>query len=170
MDYDYDQLFPGRFLKSGLFQGKAVTLTIADVKLEELPDKKGKDGKRKRGVLSFRESELELVLNRTNGECLKGMFGRNTADWKGKRVTFYPREVEAFGKPQLAIRVLGSPDIARDLKVELQVGTSVSRVTMKKTDGKKKAAPPPAPVAEDPPDMDPETGEVPFEPEAEAVL
>jgi hypothetical protein len=176
-DYDYDQRFPGRFLKSGEFQGRDATLTIRDIDLEEMEERKGVKTK---CILSFRETKKQLVLNRTNGECLKGMFGRATRDWIGKRVTFYPATVEAFGAPTLAIRVRGSPDIARDLEVTCKVGRQGDvRVTMKRT-GQKPAngkpagavqAPQPPPdyaeagpdtVPEPPPDYDPMTGEAPF--------
>lgn len=147
-DYDYDQLFPGRFLKAGLFNGKHATLTIADVRLEKLPDSKKKKDVGK-GVISFRETELELVLNKTNGECLKGMFGRRTGQWIGRRVTFYPETVKAFGSKKLAIRVLGSPDLPKDAEIQLQLGQEVETVVMKKTQepkggGKKAAASKPA--------------------------
>lgn len=164
-DFDYDQLFPNRFIKAGLLQGKAVTLTIAEVKLEEMPDEKGKNGKQVKGIVSFRERELELVLNKTNGEALKGMFGRRTGNWEGKRVTLYPKMVDAFGDEVLAIRIMGSPDIEADMRISCRVGKKTVTVTMKKTDPKKKAAP--APKAE--PEMDPDTGEVPFEESGEAA-
>lgn len=164
-DYDYDQLFPNRFVKAGLLQGKAVTLTIAQVKLEELPDEKGKNGKRVKGIVSFRERDLELVLNKTNGECLKGMFGRKTGAWEGKRITIYPKMVDAFGDEVLAIRIMGSPDIERDMRFDVRVGRKTASITMKKTATKTKApAPPPEPeLVEE--EVDPETGEVFGEPE-----
>ena len=167
-DYDYDQLFPNRFVKAGLLQGKAVTLTISEVKLEELPDEKGKNGKRLKGILSFKERDLELVLNKTNGECLKGMFGRKTGAWEGKRVTLYPKMVDAFGDEVLAIRIMGSPDIASDMRISVRVGRKTATVTMKKTATKKQAAPPPPPEPE--PEADPETGEVPFDDAEEAEI
>ncbi len=37
----YDELFPGRFLKAGLFKGKEVTLRIVEAYQELMPDKKG---------------------------------------------------------------------------------------------------------------------------------
>lgn len=147
-DYDYDQLFPNRFVKAGLLQGKPVTLTISEVKLEELPDEKGKNGKRTKGIISFRERDLELVLNKTNGECLKGMFGRRTGGWEGKRVTLYPKMVDAFGDEVLAIRILGSPDLEADTKISCRVGKKTVTMTMKKTTGKSKA-PEPAPTIDD---------------------
>lgn len=176
VDYDYDQLFPGRFLKSGEFKGKDVTLTLANVKLEEMEDKR--KGTVTKCILSFRETKKQLVLNKTNGECLKGMFGRRVADWIGKRVTLFPDNVRAFGSTKLAIRVRGSPDIASDKEIACQIGTDVVTVKMMKTatkNGQKQAAPTPAPApqVEEPPadvilpgqavaGMDPDTGEIPF--------
>jgi hypothetical protein len=115
MGLDYDQLFPGRFLKAGEFVGKDVTLTIAAIDLEELPQDKG--GDKTRGIISFRETQKKLVLNRTNGECFKGMWGRDTGNWVGKRVTLYPAEWN--GEP--CIRVKGSPDLEKPLEVEVKL-------------------------------------------------
>ena len=112
---DYDQLFPGRFMKAGEFQGKDVTLTVSDIELEELPQEKG--GDKPRGILSFRETKKKLVLNRTNGECIKGMFGRNPQEWIGKRVTLFPSEWN--GEP--CIRVKGSPELAAPMAVEVKL-------------------------------------------------
>lgn len=177
-DYDYDQLFPGRFLKSGEFKGKDITLTISDVRLEELENKR--KGKHMAPVLSFKETKKQLVLNKTNGECVKGLFGRKVAEWVNKRVTFYPVDVNAFGTKKLAIRVRGSPDLQSDRQIVCQIGTDSVTVTMKKTaakaNGRQQAAPPPPPPppAEEPPEdlilpgqetppgMDAATGEIPF--------
>lgn len=168
-DTDYDALFPGRFVKAGEFKGRDVTMTISDISLEEMEDKR--KGKVTKVILSFKEVKKQILANKTNCECLKGMFGRKPAAWVGKRVTFYPETVKAFGVTKPAIRVRGSPDIAQDLNIVCQIGTDAITVTMKKTavrqgSGKQKAAPeqPPEPPPEMdmPDDADPETGEVPF--------
>jgi hypothetical protein len=116
---DYDQLYPGRFLKAGEFNGKPVTLTITDVDIEDLPQDKG--GDRARGIISFRETKRQLVLNRTNGECIKAMFGRVVPEWIGKRVTFHPVMINFGGAEELAIRVKGSPDIAAPIAAEVKL-------------------------------------------------
>lgn len=103
---DYDELFPGRFLKSGEFKGRDVTLTITGVRLEELPQDKG--GTKIRGILQFAQTKKELVLNRTNGECIKAMWGRDTDAWLGKRLTLYPAPYQGT---ETCIRVKGSPDL-----------------------------------------------------------
>ena len=115
--YDYDELFPGRFLKSVEFKGRAVTLTIATVETEKLPERqknkprpgeKPKPVYKTKGIIGFKETDRTMVLNRTNGECFKAMFGRRTADWIGKRVTLYPAPYE----DTTCIRVKGSPDLS----------------------------------------------------------
>lgn len=156
---DYDELFPGRFLKSGELKGRDVTLKIANVATEELPDARGvktnKAGERVRvrGIVAFEKTEKQLVLNKTNGECIKAMFGRNTDDWIGKRVTFYPATVDAFGEETQAIRVRGSPDLAQDLTAELKLGQKTRTAKLRRTGT---ATPKPAPVPEPAPAAEPE--------------
>lgn len=107
----FDQLYPGRFIKAGELLGKKVTLTIADVNLEELV---GDDGKAKaKAIVSFKETDKGLVTCKTNGICLREMFGVQLADWVGKRVTIFPDTWN--GEP--AVRIWGSPDLERDLEV-----------------------------------------------------
>lgn len=111
---DMTLLFPGKYLKSAEFKGQRVTLTITGIALEELVSQKGSETK---GVVAFGESKKLWVLNRTNAECLKAMWGRETDKWIGKRVTLYP---EPYTDPQsgektTAIRVFGSPDLASNV-------------------------------------------------------
>ena len=109
---DWDELYPGRFLKAGDFKGKPVTLTISEVRLEELVGDKGPQVK---GVISFKQTEKQWALNKTNGLCLRAMFGRKVQEWVGKRVTLYP----AVWNGDLCIRVYGSPDIDGDQEVSI---------------------------------------------------
>lgn len=159
-DYDYDQLYPGRFIKAGEFKGCEYTLTISDIETEEMKSKK--KGIETKVIVSFKGQKKQLVLNKTNGECLKGMFGRRVIEWIGRRVTFYPATVEAFGAPTLAIRVRGSPDLPADKDITCNLGQQGAvTVRMKKTGtsakpangstGPQTAAPPtPPPAAPDP--------------------
>jgi len=116
---DYDELYPGRFLKAGLLQGKNVTLRIAYVTVEKLPQEDGKE--RTRGILGFDKTELELVLNSTNGQCIKAMFGKRVQEWVGKRVTLMPDQ-DKFGRETVdCIRIYGSPDIAAPIQVTVSL-------------------------------------------------
>jgi len=106
----YDELYPGRFLKAADLLGKKVTLSLADVDLEEL---EGDDGKKTKCIISFQGKQKKLVACKTNGLCIKEMFGKDIANWIGKRVTLY--EDVWNGEP--CLRVWGSPDIPEDLEV-----------------------------------------------------
>lgn len=143
---DYDELFPGRFIKAGDLKGRDVNLTIRGVRIEELPQDKG--GERAKGIISFEGTKKEWVLNRTNGEALKAMWGRDTGDWIGKRVTLYPAQFNG----DLAIRVKGSPDLAADITFELKLPRKRPQQTTLKATGGKRNGKQPAP----PPKSDPE--------------
>jgi len=118
MGLDFDQLYPGKFLKAGLFLGKDVILTIKKIELKELGTEEEKETK---VIASFAETPKQLVLNKTNGSCIKEMFGRNTDQWIGKRVTFFPAKVD-YGDTDLAIRVRGSPDLKEVREFTAQIG------------------------------------------------
>lgn len=111
---DWDELYPGRFLKAGEFKGKKPTLTITEVEIKELIGDKGPQIK---GVISFQKTEKKLALNKTNGICLKAMFGRKVQDWIGKRVTLFA----GIWNGEECIRVWGSPDIGADQVAEVSL-------------------------------------------------
>ena len=153
---DYELLFPGRFLKSVEFKGQDVTLTIASLRLEEL---EGDSGKKMKAIVSFRETKKEWVMNRTNAECIKAMFGRETNAWIGKRVTLFP---DAYTDPftkklGTAIRVKGSPEIRDSVNASFKLGRKgVVTMTLVRTGPAKagkgaKATPPPAEASEQEP-------------------
>lgn len=112
---DFDQLYPGRFIKAGELLGKKVTLTISEVDLEDL---QGEDGAKKtKAILSFRETEKKHVMCKTNGVCIRDMFGKEIANWIGKRIVIFPDTWN--GEP--AIRIWGSPDIESDVEVTVSL-------------------------------------------------
>jgi hypothetical protein len=112
---DWDELYPGRFIKAGEFKGKRPTLTIRDVDTELLA---GDDGKEKtKGILSFVETPKQIPLNKTNGICLRAMFGRKVQEWVGKRVTLFADKWNG----EDATRIWGSPDIKEEMVVEVKL-------------------------------------------------
>ncbi len=112
---DYDELYPGRFLKAGtLGEWEKRALTIVDVDGDDL---EGDKGKRFKGIVLFQELPTGLVLNSTNGQCIKAMFGRKLSDWHGKRVALFVGEWA--GEP--CLRLWGSPDIDADIEVEIKL-------------------------------------------------
>lgn len=109
---DWDELYPGRFLKAPELKGKVVTLTVKDVWLEELH---GNDGPEMKGVVSFERTEKQLALNKTNGILIKAMFGRDVTKWAGRKISIH--EEDWSGDP--CIRVCGSPELESEKRVEV---------------------------------------------------
>jgi hypothetical protein len=70
-------------------------LTIIDVSLEEI---QGRDQKQKRPIVHVKESELGLVLNKTNYEDLAELYGsRNTDKWVGNTFVAFFNPAIKFG-------------------------------------------------------------------------
>lgn len=133
---NWEQMFPGRFIKSAEFGGRDVTLTITEIKLEELPDDAGKA--KKRGIMYFKETPKGLVLNRTNATALKHLWGPETDKWIGKHVCLYaaPFTDPFTGEHITAVRVRGSPDIHQPVEFEARIGRKQVRFKLSPT-GKK---------------------------------
>lgn len=117
---DWDELYPGRFLKAGQLGDKRPTLTITSVDVEKLPDDKG--GEKTKGVVTFQETPFQLALNKTNGLLMLELFGREVQKWPGRKVTLYRGSVESGSrKGEPAVRVWGSPELQSDRTVEIRL-------------------------------------------------
>ena len=143
----YDELFPGRFLKAHECVDKP-TLTIKGVVIETLPTEKGE---KDTGIVMFREVNKGLVLNKTNGQCLRHMFGRTLTDWVGRRVTLMCDDNVQLGRERVSgVRIYGSPDIDADTQCEIKHPKKKARMHPLKLTGpakpKPKQSPKPDPV------------------------
>lgn len=96
------RLFPSKYVKSADLNGKTVTLTIAKLVIEEMGH--GAEKERK-PVLYFQKATKGLVLNRTNAMTVVALYGDESDDWVGKRISIYPTRIRAFGAMQETIRI-----------------------------------------------------------------
>ena len=94
-------LFP--YLEGEEIKGTNLTLTIKDVRQEEMQSHKGKE--ESKYVLYFRETSKGFVLNKTNAKRIAVLHGKMTGGWVGKQITLYTEEVRAFGETHNALRV-----------------------------------------------------------------
>lgn len=121
--------FLGAYITAAELVGKEPTLTIERVTLEKVESLKAADddgggGKmRDRIVVYFKEARggRGWLLNRTNAECLKEMWGRETNDWIGRRLTLYTTQVRVGPKMEPGIRVKGSPELTEPRSFELRL-------------------------------------------------
>lgn len=113
-----DALLEGEYIKAVELDGTKLpvnpTYRITAVDIERMPNIKKPGKEINKGVVTFAEIERGWVMNRTNVECLKALFGAETKGWLGKRVTL---GVEPT-KTGPGIRVVGSPDIEREVIAE----------------------------------------------------
>jgi len=109
----------GNYLGAEHLEGKVVTVTISDVRKEDIADDKGV--LKSKAVVHFVGTDRSWILNRTNALSIAALFGVETAAWAGKRITLHAVEVQ-LGKERVAgVRVKGSPDIEKDVVFELKL-------------------------------------------------
>jgi hypothetical protein len=94
--------FPSNFLKASDLNGKSVTVTIESAEIEEFGQGQNKENKL---VVSFRGKEKSLICNKTNATTIAKLYGDETDNWIGQRITLAPREVEFQGETVWSIRV-----------------------------------------------------------------
>lgn len=113
---NYDELFPGRFMKSGeVTANNNPVYTIKDIYRDGIENDKGKE--EVKGIITFEEISQEMTVNKTKGECLRAIFTKDINNWIGKRIQLMVYE-ESFGKERVdAIGIGGSPDIDKDVTV-----------------------------------------------------
>jgi len=98
-----DGAFPGKFLAVADLDDQDLSLTIKSVEMGELGQG---DQKQIKPIIYFKEEEKGLALNKTNANVIKKLFGAETEDWIGKKITLWPNhDVEFKGEVVSAIRV-----------------------------------------------------------------
>lgn len=126
---DFALGFLGQYITAAEMVGKEPTLTIDRVTLEKVESMKvtgddGEPGKTKdRLIVYFRESHSGRgwLVNRTNAECIKEMWGRETNNWIGHKITLYVTNVRVGPKMEPGIRVKGSPELTEPRAFELKL-------------------------------------------------
>jgi hypothetical protein len=99
-----NQAFPSKYLKADgdLPEEGNLILTMDRVELEDVGSA---DKTEIKPVLYFRDHEKGLVVNKTNGSTIAGLYGPETDDWGGKKIALFSQEVDFQGRQVLAIRV-----------------------------------------------------------------
>jgi hypothetical protein len=120
LPHSFSELYPNRFLHADILKGKKVCLTVKDIFIENMEGEKKK--KEPKVVVSFVERPLELVFAKTNGHCLKRMFGSDPHLWVGKRVVLFPSTTTFGAEIVECIRIWGSPDIEADFPISVPQG------------------------------------------------
>lgn len=109
---DWRLYFAHDYLCAADLKGRDVPLTISAVKAEDLRVVGGDTETARKVVIYFKETEgrgpgepKALVTNKTNCRTISELYGNNTEEWKGRRITLYPTTTKAFGKTVDCIRI-----------------------------------------------------------------
>lgn len=134
----FHEMYPKDRIYAADFGGKPVTLTIKAVEMKAL----GEGAKQKTlPVWHFEETTKTFPAVKTNGVCARAMFGDESDEWVGHKITLYPAEdTSGMSDDGLCIRVLGSPELERPLKFKATIGRSKQTFNLVPTPKKAKAS------------------------------
>ena len=94
--------FPSKYIKAGDLAGKAHTLVIAKVQIEDVG---GQGNEEDKPVLYFAGRTKGCVLNRTNAMAIANRYGDDTDTWTDKEVIVFPDQTMFQGKMVDCIRM-----------------------------------------------------------------
>lgn len=92
-------LFPSKWLKASDLDEDGLAVTIKTIDVEKM-----NDGEEK-AVVYFKEISKGLALNKTNAKSISKLYGDDTDDWEGKKITIFPSECDFKGETVDCIRV-----------------------------------------------------------------
>ena len=97
------QVYPTKYVKGEDLKEREVTLTIKGVTMEKMMPTPGEETEEM--VVWFNGTDKGYVLNQTNARTIAKLYGDDTDDWPGKRITLFPKKIHAFGKWQVVANV-----------------------------------------------------------------
>jgi len=115
--------FPSKYLKASDVDemGGQLTYTVRKVVIEEV----GQD-RQEKPVVYFRQTQLGLVLNRTNAGRLSASLGEETDGWIGKQVVLETEQVPMRGQLVASIRVRTEGNFVAERRVPTQQEAQVA--------------------------------------------
>jgi hypothetical protein len=100
---DYRTMYDSQYLHEYDLPKDEVTVEILSVEVGELTSQGGR--KSKKPLVKFKGADKGLALNKTNGKAIAQMYGNDTAEWTGKKVTLFRSTTEMAGETVKCIRV-----------------------------------------------------------------
>jgi hypothetical protein len=94
--------FPSKYIKAADLSGKAHTLVVSRVQIEDVG---GQGNEEDKPVLYFVGRTKGCVLNRTNAMAIAARYGEDTDEWTNQEVIVYPDTTMFQGKMVDCIRM-----------------------------------------------------------------
>ena len=100
-----NKLFPSKYLKESDLTGEEVNVTISRLTVEGVRNQQSGEDE-DLPVLYFEGMEKGLILNRTNADTVAKLYGVETGNWPGNRLTLYVQYgFQAFNQTWDVIRI-----------------------------------------------------------------
>ena len=100
---DYRAMFDREHIGAWDIAGRDVTVVISKVRAGQLVGEGGR--KSKKPIIHFQGKEKTFAANKTNCKIIAAMYGTDTRQWVGKRITLYATTTEMAGQVVDCIRV-----------------------------------------------------------------
>ncbi len=106
MDYTFEDIYGGVFLKCADLKGQDRTAVIENIEFATFKNDDGNE--RRQAVLCFRNTNKKFGCNKTNATIIYGMYGPMT-EWIGKAITLYPTRTPFKGEMTDCVRIREEP-------------------------------------------------------------
>jgi hypothetical protein len=113
---DYRTMFDANWIKAWDLQGKDFTLEIVKVEAGSIENKQIKK-KDRLPIIWFKGAKKPFGCNKTNAKTIAGMYGNETKEWIGKKVTLFPTTTSMAGQTVDCIRI--RPQVPKSKAEEL---------------------------------------------------
>lgn len=95
-----NDVFPSKYLSAGDLPEEGITVTIRKIAMERMPD--GAD----KPIASFDEKVKDMLVNVTKWNTIAELYGEDSDDWVGEKITIQPGTTKYAGKMVACIDVL----------------------------------------------------------------
>ncbi len=113
---DYRLFFDANSMSAVHLQGQSHILTIS----KWVKGKLGRGDKAQRKpIVYFKERELPLAINKTNGAILAQLYGKDIDQWVGKKIEIYPTTTQFGAEIKDCIRI--KPHVPKGKASEVEV-------------------------------------------------
>ena len=99
---DYRTMFDRDYIGAWDLKGDT-TVTISRVEAKELTAQGGR--KSKKPIVYFERADKGFACNKTNAKTIAGMYGNDTEQWVGKKLTLFATQTQMGGETVDCIRV-----------------------------------------------------------------
>jgi len=106
------QAFPGEWLKASDIGEKKIKVTIQTCHMHEFT------GEGEKPIVTFKDKDRGLVLNKTNANILLAGLGDETDEWTDREIFLYSAKVNFQGNIVDGIRVEVIPEKPKPVAVE----------------------------------------------------